>query len=103
MLLCGGLAQAQGVPPAPAASGPAPRWSVVEFRAPQVPGFAPGRVHHALSVRSEWTARQLRGIGLEVSDCTAQFRMPTRFRQQSANAEAGFEMQAQVRLSCRLW
>lgn len=95
--------------------GIAPRWtadlkprddgvpavSIVTLPAEQIPGSAPRRAHHALSVRSETSRQALRSLGLDVTECATRFRMPTRMRQSAQGGDSTLDAQAQVSWACR--
>ncbi len=57
------------------------------------------RVRHALSVRSETPQRMLRAVGVDATDCSARFRMPTRLNQGSGGVDV--DVRAQIGLACR--
>lgn len=83
-------------------SAPAPLWqrlSVVEVPAQNVPGVPPGRAHHALRIATDAPKPLLRSLGIDASDCGAQFRAPSQVKQ--ARGAVTMDVQAQVRLGCR--
>lgn len=78
-----------------------PALSIVTLPPEQTPGRAPGRAHHALSVRSEMPRQALRSLGLDVTECATRFRMPTRLRQDAPGGDTTLDAQAQVSWACR--
>lgn len=78
----------------------APRLSVVEIEPERVPGeVAPRRSRHALNVRSQWPVAALRSLGIQASECTTQYRMPSALRFNGGNVS--LNVSAEVRLACR--
>lgn len=71
---------------------------VVEVQATTLlPG--PRRPHHALSIASESPRHLLRSIGIEATDCSTRFRLPTKLRQFGGAVQA--DVQGQLLLACR--
>jgi hypothetical protein len=115
----GALRAGAGAPAASLAGPPAPRlripraapasdaapWSsrltVVELPAEGLSIHA--RRHHAISIPFDGARRAFRDLGIDATECALQLRMPARLRRDPvAGARAGLEMQAQVRLACRM-
>lgn len=59
----------------------------------------PRRPHHALSIASESPRHLLRSIGIEATDCSTRFRLPTKLRQFGGGVQA--DVQGQLLLACR--
>lgn len=81
-----------------------PAWtglSVVELPADNGP--LPGRRHHAISIPFDGARSAARSLGIDATECALQLRMPARMaREPVAGARLTVDVQAQVRLACRM-
>jgi hypothetical protein len=75
-----------------------PGVSVVELPPHGVQLGPQQRRHHAISFATEQPRRLLRSLGLEATDCSTQFRFPSRLRQSKEGIK--YEVQGQVRFVC---
>jgi hypothetical protein len=84
-----------------AGSDAMPRLSIVELP-PE--GLLPNaRRHHALSIRLDGARETARGLGIDLAECAVQFRAPARIgRSAMGSVQGSVEIQAQVRLACRM-
>jgi len=78
--------------------------TVIELPSPVagLPGAARERSHHALSIATDAPKPWLRSLGLDPTDCSLRFRLPTRIKA-SRDTASGLrvELQAQAGLGCR--
>jgi len=76
-------------------------FGVVEL--PPENGMANARRHHAVSIPFHAAGQTARRLGLDATDCAFQFRMPAHLkRDPMAGARSTVDVQAQVRLACRM-
>lgn len=78
--------------------------SVIELPPPVtgLPGGARQRSHHALSIATDAPKPLLRSLGLDATDCSLRFRLPTRIKSSRETASGlSVELQAQAGLGCR--
>lgn len=105
LLLCGALASLSAACFAKdddAAAKPGPI-TVIALPAPTTGAAgARQRAHHALSIATDAPKPFLRGLGLDVTDCSMRLRLPSRITP-SSQSPAGMrvEIQAQAGLGCR--
>jgi hypothetical protein len=80
---------------------PLSRLTVIEL--PPESSLPGARRHHALSIPLEGARHAVRSFGVDATACALQLRMPSRLaREMAAGARTTFEVQAQVRLACRM-
>jgi hypothetical protein len=72
--------------------------SIVELPAQGVQLGPQQRRHHAISFATEQPKKFLRSLGVEATDCSTQFRFPSRLRQ--SNQGIKYEVQGQARFVC---
>jgi hypothetical protein len=82
----------------PVRAGAAWGIGVVEMPA-TTPLPGPRRPHHALSIASESPRHLLRSIGIEATDCSTRFRLPTKLRPFGGGVQA--DVQGQLLVACR--
>jgi hypothetical protein len=74
---------------------------VVEL--PPENGMANGRRHHAVSIPFDAARQTARRLGIDATQCAVQLRMPTHLaRDPVAGGRSTVDVQAQVRLACRM-
>jgi hypothetical protein len=95
--LAAGSAYAPPAEPQPSLS----RLTVVEL--PPENSSPTARRHHAISIPFDGARRTVRRFGIDATECALQFRAPARLaRSPVAGARAAIDVQAQVRMACRL-
>lgn len=105
LLLCCALAMLSAAALAKDGDVAAPprSFTVIELP-PTTPGWAGGRerTHHALSLATDAPKPFLRSLGLEPSECSLRFRLPTQIKP-SRDVAGGVrvEMQAQAGMGCK--
>ena len=88
---------------APATTAPSPI-TVLELPPSRVglPGAGRERAHHALSIATDAPKPLLRSLGLDASECSLRFRLPSRLApSRGLGAGLHLEVQAQAGLGCR--
>ncbi len=85
----------------PAASS---RFTVIELpvEGAALPGLGRQRAHHALSIATDTPKPFLRSLGLDATDCSVRFRLPTQISpSHESSGGVRLEVQAQAGLACR--
>ncbi len=78
------------------------RFKIIELPATTPPGLGQGRAHHALSIATDAPKPFLRSLGLDATECTMRFRLPTRIKQSRESSNGmQLDVQAQAGLGCR--
>jgi hypothetical protein len=78
--------------------------SVIELPPPYagLPGAGRERTHHALSIATDAPKPLLRSLGLDATECTLRFRLPSRIKPSRESAGGvRVDLQAQAGLGCR--
>ena len=91
---------AEGAASTPAAT--LPRFTVIELPATTPPGFGRPRSHHALSIATDAPKPLLRSLGLDATECSLRFRLPSRITpSRESSTGLRLDVQAQAGLGCR--
>jgi hypothetical protein len=94
---------AQPVAPGPSSSPERSLSTLTVVELPPEGGIANARRHHAVSIPFHAASQTARRLGIDTKECALQLRVPTRVAHDPvAGARATVEIQAQVRLACRM-
>ena len=89
--------------PASAPEAARPRFTVIELppAAAGYPGIGRQRPHHALSIATDAPKPLLRSLGLDATDCSLRFRMPSQIKpSRLSGSGVQLEVAAQVGMGC---
>ena len=90
--------------PASAPDAARPRFTVIELppAAAGYPAIGSQRPHHALSIATDAPKPLLRSLGLDATDCSLRFRMPSQIKpSRLSSSGVQLEVAAQVGMGCR--
>lgn len=89
---------------ASAPSSASSRFTVIELpvEGAALPSLGRQRAHHALSIATDAPKPFLRSLGLDATDCSVRFRLPSRITPSRESATGmRLDVQAQAGLGCR--